>query len=86
MRKLEIKKVFESKRIDGMLSRLCNIRDAICFQDRLRKDNLIDTFVYNFEEVSQNDLFQDDDRIYVIQTASNYFIEIEKEDLEKFNI
>ena len=87
MKKMIIKKIFESKRsISGSLSTLANIRDAIYFQNKERIDELIDIFDYNFDEIEYTDIFSDDDRIYVIQTKSNKFLEVEKEDLERFDI
>lgn len=84
MRKLKIKKVYESKKINGMLSVLCNIRDAIYYQDKQRSNCLIDTFNYNFNEIEYTELFDDEDKIYVIQTASNKFLEVNEEGIEKF--
>lgn len=84
MKKLIIKKVFESKKAQGNLALLCNIRDAIFYQNKKRKDNHIDIFRYNFKEIEIDELFRDEDRIYVIQTASNKFIEVDKEDMENF--
>ncbi|MCI9245564.1 MAG: hypothetical protein HFJ30_00180 [Clostridia bacterium] len=85
MRKLKIKKVYESKGIFGMLSILCDIRNSIFYQNKERIDSLIDTFRYNFNEIEFEDIFKDDDnRIYCIQTASNKFIEVDKKDLINF--
>lgn len=86
MRKMKIKKIFESRLVDGNLSMLCNIRDAINWQNRERTDNLIDTFRYQFEEIEYCELLKNNDKIYVIQTASNKFLEVDKEDLNKFDI
>ncbi len=84
MRKLKVKKVFESKPILGQLSTLCNIRDSIYFQNRERIDSLIDTFNYMFDEIEYRELFRSEDKIYVIQTTSNKYLEVDKEDMFKF--
>lgn len=86
MKKMIVKKIFESEKINGNLSRLCNIRDAIYFQNRERTNYLINIFDYNFNEVDYSDLLNDNDRIYVIQTASNKFLEVDENDLEKFDV
>lgn len=85
MRRLKIKKIYESKnKINGMLSKLCDMRNAIYYQDKQRNNCLIDIFNYNFNEIDYIDLFDDKDKIYVIQTASNKFLEVDKEGLTKF--
>lgn len=84
MRKLKIKKIYESKKINGMLSELCNIRNAIYYQNKERTNTLIDTFNYNFNEIDYTELFDNKDRIYVIQTVSNKYLEVDKEDMKKF--
>ena len=85
MRKLKIKKIYESKnKINGMLSQLCDIRNAIYYQDKEKSDDLISVFDCLFSEIDYTDLFDSDDRIYVIQTASNKFLEVDKKDLIKF--
>lgn len=83
MRKYKIKKIFESKEINGNLAILCNVRNAIKWQDKEKINNLIDIFDYNFTEIDYTELLKNDNKVYVIQTASNRFIEVEQEDLKK---
>ncbi len=87
MKKFKIKKIYESKTsINGMLSKLTNIRNAIFYQNKESTKSLIDIFDYEFHEIDYTKLFNDSDKIYVIQTASNKFLEINEEDMEKFEI
>lgn len=84
MKKLKIKKVFESNEINGDLSKLCNVRNAIYFQNKERTNSLISVFSYEFDEITYNELFRNTDKIYVVQTASNKFIEVEQSDMKNF--
>ena len=85
---MKVKKCFRSKeKIEGSLSYLANGRDAIFYQDKGRTQSLIDTFRYQFEEITFEELQKNVENgyIYVIQTASNRYIEIEeRNDLNKF--
>ena len=87
MKKFKIKKIYESKAsINGMLSKLTNIRNAIFYQNKESTKSLIDIFDYEFHEIDYTKLFNDSDKIYVIQPSSNKFLEVNEEDMEKFEI
>lgn len=84
---MKIKKMYEStKSIRGMLSTLCELRNAIFYQNREHTKTLIQLFNYNFIEIEYTDLFRNNDKIYVIQTSSNRYLEVEKDDMLKFKI
>lgn len=85
MNKLKIKKIYESKKnIEGMLSNLANMRNAIFYQNNERTESLINIFDYEFNEIDFTELLKNNDKVYVIQTASNKFIEVDKENLKDF--
>ena len=37
-----------------------------------------------FDEIEHKELFRSEDKIYVIQTTSNKYLEVDKEDMFKF--